>query len=115
MNSGICESKFSLDFQLFKEKQIAAAASENQTNEILDNQEEKAKEKKREERVRNAQDANDKEKDAGDDLEETIRKAIQKVRPVEAQGPIHSNWRLAAILSLFWSFFHEQGEYLEQQ
>ncbi|XP_003741626.1 wings apart-like protein homolog [Galendromus occidentalis] len=70
---------FSALVDLFKEKQVAAAASENQTNEILDNQEEKVKQqemKRLEDRT--AKDVNDKERDAADDLEETIRKAIQK-------------------------------------
>ncbi|OQR78236.1 wings apart protein-like [Tropilaelaps mercedesae] len=77
---------FSAMVELFKEKQEAAAASENQTDEILDNQEEKAKQqemKRLEERQAGSNGAagqqGDKDKEsAADDLEETIRKAIQK-------------------------------------
>lgn len=73
-----------MQFQLFKEKQEAAAASENQTDAILDNQEEKTKQqemKRFEERQAgsNGSAQGEKDKDAADDLEETIRKAIQKV------------------------------------
>ncbi|XP_022644239.1 wings apart-like protein homolog isoform X2 [Varroa jacobsoni] len=74
---------FSAMVELFKEKQEAAAASENQTDAILDNQEEKTKQqemKRFEERQAgsNGSAQGEKDKDAADDLEETIRKAIQK-------------------------------------
>lgn len=64
--------------RLFREKQEAAARTENQTDEILTNQEQKFNEQQQKKLEDNPTKNGKDDKDAADDLEETIRKAIQK-------------------------------------